>query len=109
MNMNFERLDGALHASRNRGWLRKESEMYKTITIAALAGMSAASYAGDQTAKQVAPASTTMSFEQLDADRDGAISLAEGEKNGWAKTRFETGDKNADGRLDRAEFDALKS
>lgn len=48
-------------------------------------------------------------FDQLDADRDGAISLAEVEKNGWAKTRFETGDKNADGRLDRAEFDALKS
>jgi len=48
-------------------------------------------------------------FDQLDADRDGAISLAEVEKKGWAKTRFETGDEDADGRLDRAEFDALKS
>jgi Ca2+-binding EF-hand superfamily protein len=89
--------------------------MYKAFTMAALIGMSTASFAGEQTvnptaaaAKKDAYAAKTMSYEQLDTDRDGQISREEAQQSEWVKSRFDNGDKNSDGRLDRTEFDGLK-
>ena len=47
----------------------------------------------------------TMMLDQLDADGDGKVSRAE--VDAFRKARLESADRNRDGRLDQAEFEAL--
>jgi hypothetical protein len=47
------------------------------------------------------------SFESLDADRDGVITVIESKADKNVAARFSTADKNQDGYLTKAEFDAM--
>ncbi len=47
------------------------------------------------------------SFESLDANKDGRISVSEARKDPRVAARFAAADTNQDGYLDRAEFSAL--
>jgi hypothetical protein len=47
------------------------------------------------------------SFESLDIDEDGKLSLAEAAGYGDIVTRFQRVDRNKDGRLTKAEFERL--
>lgn len=47
------------------------------------------------------------SFESLDADKDGVITVIESKADNNVAARFSTADKNQDGYLSRAEFDAM--
>ena len=46
-------------------------------------------------------------FKRLDMDGDGSISKAEAAGNGKLMNEFDAADKNHDGKLSRAEYDAL--
>ena len=46
-------------------------------------------------------------FQALDLDGDGAISLAEAAGNREIVTRFDRADRNRDGKLSRAEYEAM--
>ena len=46
-------------------------------------------------------------FKMLDLDGDGSISLAEAAGNREIVTRFDRADTNRDGKLSRAEYDAM--
>jgi Ca2+-binding EF-hand superfamily protein len=45
-----------------------------------------------------------VTFESLDADKDGRVSLTEAAADKSTTEHFSTADKNADGYLDAAEF-----
>ena len=47
------------------------------------------------------------SFEALDVDKDGVITVIESKADRNVAARFSTADKNQDGYLTRAEFDAI--
>lgn len=49
---------------------------------------------------------TAAVFAALDADKNGAISQAEAQKNQAVSAAFAAADTNGDGALSRAEFDA---
>jgi len=48
-------------------------------------------------------------FKDLDRDGDGYLSRAEVEQNSKLKARFDTADKNRDGKLDQSEFQVLEA
>jgi Ca2+-binding EF-hand superfamily protein len=48
-----------------------------------------------------------VSFESLDVDRDGVITVIESKADKNVSARFSTADKNQDGYLSKAEFDAM--
>jgi Ca2+-binding EF-hand superfamily protein len=48
-----------------------------------------------------------VSFESLDVDKDGVITVIESKADKNVAARFSTADKNQDGYLTRAEFDAM--
>jgi Ca2+-binding EF-hand superfamily protein len=47
------------------------------------------------------------SFEALDVDKDGLITVIESKADRNVAARFSTADRNQDGYLTRAEFDAI--
>ena len=47
------------------------------------------------------------SFESLDVDKDGVITVIESKADRNVAARFSTADKNQDGYLSKAEFDAM--
>lgn len=47
------------------------------------------------------------SFEALDVDKDGLITVIESKRDKQVAAHFSTADKNQDGYLTRAEFDAI--
>lgn len=47
------------------------------------------------------------SFESLDVDKDGVITVIESKADKNVAARFSTADKNQDGYLSKAEFDAM--
>lgn len=75
--------------------------MIKKHTLAALALMmvSGLAWAGSGAA----------SFQDLDSNRDGQITLDEAKKSPDVKNRFTQADANKDGKLDAAEFAALET
>lgn len=48
-------------------------------------------------------------FQNLDTNNDGQITLDEANKSSEVKARFTQSDANKDGRLDAAEFSALEA
>lgn len=48
-------------------------------------------------------------FQNLDTNNDGQITLDEASKSSGIKARFTQADANRDGRLDAAEFSALEA
>ena len=48
-----------------------------------------------------------VSFESLDVDKDGVITVIESRADKNVAARFSTADKNQDGYLSKAEFDAM--
>lgn len=46
-------------------------------------------------------------FESLDVDKDGVITVIESKADRNVAARFSTADKNQDGYLSKAEFDAM--
>lgn len=46
-------------------------------------------------------------FESLDVDKDGVITVIESKADKNVAARFSTADKNQDGYLTQAEFDAM--
>ncbi len=55
----------------------------------------------------LAAAQRSASFEALDADKDGLITVIESKADKQVATHFSTADKNQDGYLTKAEFDAI--
>ncbi len=54
-------------------------------------------------------ANSTTSFQNLDTNRDGQITLDEAKKSPEVNTKFTQADANKDGKLDAAEFAALET
>jgi hypothetical protein len=50
-----------------------------------------------------------VTFQDLDTNRDGQITLDEANKSPEAKIKFTQADANKDGKLDAAEFAALEA
>lgn len=70
-----------------------------TITALALMTVSGLAWAGSGAA----------SFQDLDTNRDGQITLDEAKKSPEVKARFTQADANKDGKLDAAEFAAIET
>jgi Ca2+-binding EF-hand superfamily protein len=75
--------------------------MMKKYTLTALALMTVSGLAW--------AASGAASFQELDANRDGQITLDEAKKAPEVKEKFTQADANKDGKLDAAEFAALET
>ena len=69
-----------------------------TLTALALMTVSGLAWAGSGAA----------SFQDLDSNRDGQITLDEAKKSPEVKAKFTQADANKDGKLDAAEFSALE-
>lgn len=91
--------------------------MMKIIAAATLVGISGLALAqspesaSTPSATGAAPPSGSSaggqhSFSQLDADRNGYLSKSEVDSDSWAKNKLGTADKDGDGRISSAEFDA---
>ena len=75
--------------------------MIKKYTLTALALMTVSGLAW--------AAGGAASFQELDTNRDGQITLDEAKKSPDVKNRFTQADTNKDGKLDAAEFAALET
>ena len=71
------------------------------IALVPFAGIAAAA---DRT-QPGTPAGQSGSFDMLDANKDGRISMPEASADPKLVEKFSTADKNGDGYLDNAEFD----
>ncbi len=83
--------------------------MKKTLIGAlALGMMSSAVFAddGDKMKDAGAKPAVAATFESLDADKDGRVSLTEAAADKSVTEQFSSADKNADGYLDAQEFSA---
>lgn len=74
--------------------------MIKKHTLTALALMTVSGLAW--------AAGGAASFQELDSNRDGVITLDEAKKSPELKANFTQADTNKDGKLDAAEFSALE-
>ncbi len=84
--------------------------MIKTLSCAlALTLLSTAAMAadGDQMKDAATQAAKPVSFEALDADKDGRVSLTEAAADSAVTEGFSGADKNADGYLDAEEFGGM--
>lgn len=70
-----------------------------TLTALALMTVSGLAWAGSDAA----------SFQNLDSNRDGQITLDEAKKSPEVKAKFTQADANMDGKLDAAEFAAIET
>jgi Ca2+-binding EF-hand superfamily protein len=81
---------------------QQEIAMKTKFLFVAAALVSLAGVAAEQTAT---PAGHTGSFDTLDANKDGRISMPEASADPSLVEMFSTADKNGDGYLDNAEYD----
>lgn len=77
----------------------------KLLTAAVIALIPLAAFAGDDKTQPATPAGQSGSFESLDANKDGRISMPEAAADPQLVESFSTADQNGDGYLDNAEFD----
>jgi len=73
------------------------------IAVIPLAGVAAET--GKPKGPPATPAGQSGSFDALDANKDGRISMPEAAADPKLVENFSTADKNGDGYLDNAEFD----
>ncbi len=73
-------------------------------TLVALLPLAGFAAADDQAADPAAPLAQTASFEALDTNKDGRISMPEASADPGLVESFATVDKNGDGYLDPTEF-----
>jgi hypothetical protein len=80
--------------------------MKKTLLIAAAALIPLAGIAaeGDKTQPRT-PAGSSATFDTLDTNKDGRISMPEASADPALVESFSSADKNGDGYLDNAEYD----
>jgi Ca2+-binding EF-hand superfamily protein len=71
------------------------------VALAPLAGLA---FAGDQTPDATTSAIKAESFDALDTNHDGRISMPEASADPQLVESFSTADKNGDGYLDAAEY-----
>lgn len=80
--------------------------MKKLLTAAAMfALLPLAGVAADGNKQPATPAGHSGSFDTLDTNKDGRISMPEASADPRLVESFSTTDKNGDGYLDNAEFD----
>lgn len=80
--------------------------MNKLLTAAVIALVPLAVMAAEgQTTPPATPAGQSGTFETLDANKDGRISLPEASVDPKLVESFSRSDKNGDGYLDNAEYD----
>lgn len=87
----------------------KSQLLIAAVSLVALAGVATAK---DKTMSKDKTATTDqgVSFDSLDANKDGRISMPEASADAKLVEVFSTADKNGDGYLDEAEFnDAAKT
>ncbi|HEV7633722.1 MAG TPA: hypothetical protein VGO41_12130 [Steroidobacteraceae bacterium] len=82
--------------------------MKKVLTAIALAGLTGAAFAQAPVPAETAPTAPPeqASFQKLDTNRDGALSKIEASSDRMLQSNFDAADKNADGKLDAAEYRA---
>jgi Ca2+-binding EF-hand superfamily protein len=81
--------------------------MRKTALIATAiaAAIPLAGFAGEGQKQPATPAGQSGSFDMLDANKDGRISMPEASADPKLVESFSSADKNGDGYLDNAEYD----
>ena len=72
------------------------------VALLPLAGIAAE---GDKTKPQMPAGESGATFDTLDANKDGRISMPEASADPKLVENFSAADKNGDGYLDNAEFD----
>jgi hypothetical protein len=83
--------------------------MNTKLLAAVVAAIPLAGFAAeDDKAKPATPAGHGGSFDTLDSNKDGRISMPEASADPYLVETFSTADKNGDGYLDNAEFDSRK-
>jgi EF hand len=83
----------------------KENAMNKTLIAAAAALIPLAGIAADGQKQPATPAGQSGSFDTLDSNKDGRISMPEASADPKLVEGFSSADKNGDGYLDNSEFD----
>jgi hypothetical protein len=84
----------------------KEIAMKKTLLAAAVVALIPLAASAAEKQKQPAtPAGQSGSFDTLDSNKDGRISMPEASADPKLVESFSTADKNGDGYLDNAEYD----
>jgi Ca2+-binding EF-hand superfamily protein len=80
--------------------------MKKIVLAAIVAALIPLAAAGAENQKQPAtPAGQSGSFDMLDSNKDGRISMPEASADAKLVESFSAADKNGDGYLDNAEYD----
>jgi len=80
--------------------------MKKTLLAAAVVALIPLAASAAENQKQPAtPAGQSGSFDSLDSNKDGRISMPEASADAKLVESFSTADKNGDGYLDNAEYD----
>ena len=83
---------------------RKMRHTLLTASVVALLPLAGIAAEG-QKAQPATPAGQIATFESLDANKDGRISMPEASADPKLVENFSVADKNGDGYLDNAEFD----
>ena len=79
--------------------------MRKTLIAAAIALIPLAGVSAEGSKQPATPAGQSGSFDTLDANKDGRISMPEASADPKLVESFSSADKNGDGYLDNAEYD----
>jgi hypothetical protein len=81
--------------------------MNKLIAAAIAATIPLAGFAAESDKAPATPVGQSGSFDSLDANKDGRISMPEASADPRLVEGFSMADKNGDGYLDNAEFDRV--
>jgi len=79
---------------------------FLTAALVALVPLAGIAAEGKKTPPPVTPTELSGSFDSLDTNKDGRISMPEASADPKLVESFSTADKNGDGYLDNAEYDS---